>query len=425
MAARASCLILLMSAALAPAEGPHAALPPLDLGATLQPRLPAGVPVSQPLSACELPAEPPPALEDPHLSVATLARPDATPRPFGVTWTSLEYLIWYPKGQPVPPVVTAARAVPALDSPATQILLGGGQEESHPVSGGRFTKGFAINSAGTAALEVGYFFLGTRTDAVSVAAPDARGRQLGRPFTDARDGRQGVLPLAGPGFAGSATLLTNVRVTGWEVNALANLVNAPTLKLHAVGGYRYFQAAEGLRVEQRVFDGAGLAAGVADQFDARNAFHGGQLGLVADCSLGGFDLELAGKVALGRNNASVRVGGGTASRNADGTVSGFGAGVLALASNSGFAEEGRFAVLPEARVRLGYRFPKGGRVFVGYNFLYLSDAVRPGDQIDPVLDVGQIPLNQRQFGVGDRPGPLFVRSDFWVQGIVLGAEYRY
>ena len=422
MSARRACLWLILIAA-APAG---AELPPLDLAATLNPAMPAGETVSQPLTDCIPVAAPPlPIADDPHLREVTLTRFESQPRPFGVTWTKLEYLIWYPKGQPVPPLVTASRGIPVLGSPATAVLIGGSQEESQAVSGGRFTKGFALNSAGTAAVAVSYFFLGTRTDRVTVAAPDARGRNLGRPFVDAADFRPGVLPLAGPGFVGSATLLTNVRVTGWEINGLGNLINAPMTRVHALAGYRYFQTAEGLRLEQHVFDANGLSAGVADQFDTRNAFHGGQLGLIAECDFGRLDLELTGKIALGRSNSTLRVSGGTVARNADGSVDAFGAGVLALASNSGSASEGHFAVLPEAGVKLGYRFGDRARVFLGYNFIYLSDAARPGDQIDPVLDVTQVPLNGRFVAAGDRPGPLFARSDFWVQGMMLGLEYRY
>ena len=423
MPARRACCLLLILIAAAPAG---AELPPLGLAATLDPAMPVGEPVSQPLTDC-VPAPVPelPIAEDPHLREVALTRFQAQPRPFGVTWTTLEYLIWYPQGQPVPPLVTASRGVPVLGSPATAVLIGGSREESQAVSGARFTKGFALNSAGTAAVAVSYFFLGTRTDRVTVESPDARGRNLGRPFIDAADFRPGVLPLAGPGFAGAATLLTNVRVTGWEVNALGNLVNGPTTRIHALAGYRYFQVAEGLRFEQRVFDAGGLAAGVADQFDARNAFHGGQLGLVAECDFGRLDLELTGKVAIGRTNSTVRTSGGTVTRNANGIVDAYGAGVFALASNSGSAEEGHFAVLPEAGVKLGYRIRDRGRLFLGYNFIYLSDAARPGDQIDPVLDLAQVPLNGRGVTPGDRPGPQFNRGDFWVQGLLLGLEYRY
>ena len=71
-------------------------------------------------------------------------------------------------------------------------------------------------------------------------------------------------------------------------------------------------------------------------------------------------------------------------------------------------------------LRVGWRLGDSSRVILGYTLLYLSDAVRPGDQLDRVLDLPGTPG-----GFGDRPAPLFVRSDLWVQGLSLGLEWRY
>jgi hypothetical protein len=65
---------------------------------------------------------------------------------------------------------------------------------------------------------------------------------------------------------------------------------------------------------------------------------------------------------------------------------------------------------------------------VGYNFLYVSSVIRPGDQVDRVLDITQIP-NFPVPGVQPtalgRPTVLFKETDFWAQGINLGLEIRY
>jgi len=67
------------------------------------------------------------------------------------------------------------------------------------------------------------------------------------------------------------------------------------------------------------------------------------------------------------------------------------------------------------------------RLSVGYNFLCWSSVVRPGDQIDRVIDVSQIPnsgLNATPTGLL-RPAPLVRATDFWAQGITFGVEFRY
>jgi len=67
------------------------------------------------------------------------------------------------------------------------------------------------------------------------------------------------------------------------------------------------------------------------------------------------------------------------------------------------------------------------RLSVGYNFLYCSSVLRPGNQIDRVLDETLIP----NFGTGvapagqSRPAPILRGSDFWAQGLNFGVEFRF
>jgi len=67
-------------------------------------------------------------------------------------------------------------------------------------------------------------------------------------------------------------------------------------------------------------------------------------------------------------------------------------GLLALPSNIGTQTRNRFAVIPELGVKVGYQLTDHIRVYAGYNFLYASSVVRPGNQIDPVINRAQLPL---------------------------------
>jgi hypothetical protein len=104
-----------------------------------------------------------------------------------------------------------------------------------------------------------------------------------------------------------------------------------------------------------------------------------------------------------------------------------GSGLYVQPSNAGRSSRGVFALLPEGTIKFGFRLGDAGRVYVGYSFLYLTDAVRPGDQVDRTLSPGQIPLvNGAGPGSGsDRPWRMLNRSDFWTQGLVIGLETRY
>ena len=66
------------------------------------------------------------------------------------------------------------------------------------------------------------------------------------------------------------------------------------------------------------------------------------------------------------------------------------------------------------------------RAFVGYDFMYWSQVVRPGNQVDRNINLSQSAV----FGSGALTGPaypmpLFNRSDFWAQGLNAGLEFRF
>lgn len=406
-----------------PAPGPLRPtpdIPPLGLTTFAQiDGLATGKTVSVPLQAVTMP-EPlsPPELHTGYLPA--VGAPVHDGNPIANSWLTGEAVLWWPKGAPLPPLVTASRgaAPPRFGGPNTTLLVGGAADSPESV-GGRFGYGFSVNEQGTAGLGATYFFLGTRVRRELFG--DAPGRTFGRPVIDPATGAETVLPVSAPGGPrGSVGVATSTRAMGWEANGLFNLVNGPQARINAVVGYRYFQVNEGLAVTQLAVVPGG-SMNVADQFDTRNRFHGAQLGLTADVVHGGLFLELTGKIALGQSTGLVAVRGLTT-----GPGGALPVGVLAQATNSGHFNQSSLAVLPEGTVRLGFRFENRSRIYVGYNLLYLSEAVRPGEQIDRAVDVA----NLTHFGTGvavasDRPSLPFLRSDFWVQGVVIGLEYRY
>ncbi|MGL6096935.1 MAG: BBP7 family outer membrane beta-barrel protein, partial [Fimbriiglobus sp.] len=326
--------------------------------------------------------------------------------------------------------------VPAIGGPSTGLLIGGRPLDASPLSGGRITWGWAVNEEETAGLEITYFFTGTRTATAAAGGggPGGPNRTLGRPVVNPTIGREDAVIVAEPGgLVGAVTAYNSVRMTGWELTGVANLFAAPGVRLNAIGGYRYFLMNEGLRVEQTGWDlagGRGLAA--ADQFDTHNNFHGGQLGLLADITRGAVFLELAGKVGFGQTVQVVEVSGqSVAVRPGFPTpaVQTYSGGVLGQSTNGGRFSRSAFAVLPEGSLKLGYRFHDRSRLYFGYNFLYLSDVVRPGDQVDRAVDPAAVPAFGRgapaSAGYGDRPQPLLTATDFWVQGLLFGLEFRY
>jgi hypothetical protein len=365
------------------------------------------------------------AVEPSHL---TPIPPDPPPDQLGSVWGSAEFLVWWPKSQPLPPLaVGGPGAGPVLGRAGTTLLIGPGSVDGRGTGGGRFTIGTALDCTNTVGAEATYFFLGTRT--LSADAADPRGGSLGLPFVSAVSGVEDAVVLAAPGVStGAVAAAASTRVQGAELNLVANLLATDRLRVHGLAGYRFLQVQEGLRVEGTSFR-PDANHQFADQFDAHNRFSGGQLGVRMDYSRGSVFVEFTGKMAVGRSYEVVRIDGRTdrvtAGRPAAGAT--FPGGVYALPSNAGRFVNEAFAVVPETTFKVGLQSAGRSRIYVGYNFLYLNDAVRPGDQIDRALNPGQIPLlNPSMAATGpDRPLALLRRGDFWVQGLVIGVEGRY
>ena len=86
-------------------------------------------------------------------------------------------------------------------------------------------------------------------------------------------------------------------------------------------------------------------------------------------------------------------------------------------------------MVPEVGVNVGYNFTPWLRGFLGYNFLYWSNVVRPGEQIDREINVRQIPGPNFPTGGSNttvaRPTVPFKSTDFWAHGVNLGLELKY
>ncbi len=405
-------------------------LPPITASPGETAPLPGGKDVSRPLTPVEIPA--PEAVKlNPDVKPEAVERVEQVQKqkacargPLGPSWDDMELLLWWTKAAPVPPLVAATRmgGPPILGASNTLLVVGGQAIGNQGIAGGRFTLGASLNDAQTVGGELRYFFLGSRTFKTTInGVGDPRVHSLGLPYINSTTGREDVFPVVLSGVAnGSVYATTSTRLQGAEANSVANLYDLPGFKLNGLLGYRFLQVNEGLTIEQRRFTGTGSGT-IYDEFTGNNRFHGGQLGLHADMSHGVVFCELTGKVALGQTFEMVRIDGVTA---IGGLAPG---GVYSSPSNIGRYTQNVFAVVPEGTFKIGVKLNDSGRFYLGYNFLYLSDAVRPGDQIDRTLNPANIAaLNPGGgFAASDRPRPLFTHSDFWAQGFVIGMETRY
>ena len=102
-------------------------------------------------------------------------------------------------------------------------------------------------------------------------------------------------------------------------------------------------------------------------------------------------------------------------------------GFFAQSTNSGQFSRNQFAVAPQVQLEGGYRLQNGVRLFVGYDFLYINNVVRPGNQIDTTVNTtsNAVITPPGTLAGAARPAPLINGSSFWAQGVKLGASYAF
>ncbi|MCS6852972.1 MAG: BBP7 family outer membrane beta-barrel protein [Gemmataceae bacterium] len=377
--------------------------------------------------------------------VVTDSGPSTWPKP--TAWATGEYLVWGVKEAPVPvPLVSAGNVFtlgPSSTSgvvglPGTQVLIGGRDLDFDPFSGARFTLGTWLGQSQVWGIDGNYFFLADRAARQLAASPGLP--PLSIPFFNAllnAEDSTGLAVPSGPngsGYNGLASLEVRTKLQGAEINGLLDLSSPGRLRWHCIGGFRYLNLEESLTFKTISTNLPPLPRDVfrtRDQVETRNNFSGYQIGLRAEYVADIWYVNVCGKIAFGGTDEDVRVEGRLVTNDFTGygPVQVFPAGYFALPSNIGQHHDAQFAILPEVDVNVGCQVTPSLRAFVGYTFLYLSQAVRPGDQLDRIINPSQGPaftgVPSTVLAGPARPMPRVSASDFWVQGLNFGIELQY
>jgi hypothetical protein len=362
--------------------------------------------------------------------------PDATLDGFATRfWFSVDYLLWWTKGDQLPPLATTGSqsdAIPgALGQPGTQVLFGG-DYNTQVRSGARFRGGYWFTPDQLIGIDGTFFFLGpqgTRFSAFSPGDPI-----LTRPFFDINNNREDSFLVAYPGKQGGFLSATDSNfLWGADTNLRSLLFRGPSYQVSVLGGFRFLDLHDSLRINETDVlypQGSGDVttwAMTADRFHTSNQFYGGQLGTDLRWGRGRFSVDVLTKIALGASVERATINGCSSFMASNGSQAQVGIGELALPTNIGWAEKDQFAVVPEVGVNLGYALTRHFRLTFGYTFLYWSSVFRPGDQIDRAINTTEF---SAVYGGGtingpQRPNFTFASSDFWAQGLNFGGEFRY
>jgi hypothetical protein len=363
-------------------------------------------------------------------------------------WVSGEYLLWWLKGDTVPPLVTTGPIASKgqLGQAGTSVLLGGSDLNDDQHSGFRLNVGYWLDDTQTWSLQVDGFIL-ERASTGFFASSDTF-PVLSRPFFNVNTNMQDVKQVAAPGLAtGAIRARSDTRLGGIELDAARNLGWGTWYRLDLLTGFRYLDLHESLAVTDDshfLVDvtntnppiPAGTTLKTFDGFAAHNRFFGAQLGAAGELREGPWIVSLQSKVAIGGSVEELIIGGFHATPGASATrstrtraanVNMARGGFLALGSNSGSFGRGEFAFVPEVGVSVGYQLTSTVRIFAGYDFLYWSSVFRPDNQIDPALDVRHIPNFPHMAAAPSSPHPVapLNGNDFWAQGLHCGLEFRY
>src|SRR5262249_10713071 len=152
--------------------------------------------------------------------------------------------------------------------------------------------------------------------------------------------------------------------------------------------------------------------------------------------------------ALGPNHEVVDINGRTTGLGAGGTFPGgllavgggtapvfgqlgpnVGNGVVAFVpqGNIGRFTSNRFVVAPEVGIEAGVYVTSHVRLSVGYNYLYMSDVARPGQQVTLGINPRFVPTSPAFGSTSGQSQPRVTgqQTEFHAQGVQFGVEVKY
>jgi hypothetical protein len=370
-------------------------------------------------------------------------------------WFDVGYRAWWIKDARITaPLVTTG----PITNPGATTLSGSEELNYGSFNGFNVDGGLWLNCRHTFGIEVGGFYFG-RQDVTPSFASDATGSPIiARPFTTALTGTTAFDFVSVPGvLSGSVAVESTSRLAGANINGVKNITNCEDHTVDYLFGFRYIDLAERLDVTQLstplnggtlAFNGAALPPGaglsLADSFTTRNQFYGGLIGTRGEWRFGPVFVDVLNTVSFGPNHEVLQVFGRTTALTPGGaTLPG---GLLAVGGGTetvigangqptAFVQRGnigrftnsRFSVAPEFGIQAGAYVTSHIKLGVGYNFLYMTDVIRPGTQINQQINTRFVPSSPAFGSTSGQPVPTIngAREDFYAQGVTFSAEIKY
>jgi hypothetical protein len=357
---------------------------------------------------------------------------------------SFDFLVFGIRRGPTPPlvqVVSPEAAITGIDTgrlPPGSVIDVFSQFGTDPGSfaGIKAMAGVWLDSSATWGVEVGYNQLFRRSERFAFASAGIP--VLGRAFFDTATEEPTFLYLSTPDGLqrGYITINAPTQMTGGDVNVRYNGLAIFADRTDYLAGFRYMNLRESIGIQSGTAFFAPTPFGLiqtlaydsTETFKAENEFYGAQIGSESHFRSGRWSLDVGGKLAMGSVRQNVNISAATivTTPNLPPQVFPNQGLLLVQLTNAGTYRRDFFAVLPEFFVRAGVQLTPRARAMIGYNLWGLSNVIRAGATIDPVVNpnlspfiTASAPSNQL------RPRFQFNGAEFWAQGLTLGFAFDY
>jgi hypothetical protein len=237
--------------------------------------------------------------------------------------------------------------------------------------------------------------------------------------------RQATSTVVGSGSTGMWGAELNARCASPSLGAVSGLFGFRYLNLHEdltiTDSFQYFQPL-GFPDPANAGLPTNISYATYDLIRTSNQFYGAQIGVDLDMFVGNFTIDFIAKAALGVMHQTTTVIGDNTQLN--GVVAP--GGLLSSAFDQGNHTRDKIAFVPEINLKLGYQVLPCMRVYVGYDCLYLSSVVRPGQQTGLSTTTIQANVGGTNSTITvNEPSYRYKANDLVVNGINFGVEFRY
>lgn len=343
----------------------------------------------------------------------------------------VDYVYWFLRRMYAPALLTTGPTGSAgiLGAPDTTIVHGNDRLHSRHGDryiGVRLRGDWWLDDAQSFGLTGSAFFL--ERDSSNITYRQYTLTPLARPYTDATDGSQKSLIVAGvvPGIgelSGGFNAYSRVELFGQDLNALFALRTGDNYRLNGLLGGRFLQMRERLDLTgtSRLLPEENILFGLTDHIHTFDKFFGAQAGVTGEWRMGNFSIGGKATVALGIDAQEIKSKGDRVLHTPLERVT-QPYGLYVLPSNSGEFQRAAFDVVTEVSFNLGWDLTRWLSLRVGYGLITWNNPVRPGEQIQPV--------NLTQVSPAGLSGPAlpaipFKEDFFWAHGGSVGLEVRW